>query len=117
MHSKIHIIHKYHSFIKASTALIRSYRNAALCTGRFYFMEEEKARNDSKKGYFGYWRNCQWVRSSGGESGIHFSREESTVSTATDDSSCLGNNCQTGSSTSGSGALVNYESDSSDDTG
>lgn len=97
--------------------MIRSYRNAALCTGRAYFLEEEKAREDSERGFSGYWFNCQWVRSVGDESVSPDTRGLSPVSDPASDSTCFGTNCQLDDTISGSGALVGYESDSTCDTG
>ena len=97
--------------------MVRSYRNAALCTGRIYFLEEEKARRDFERGFSGYWLNCQWLRSDGDESVSTGTRGISPVSDSVSGSTCFGTDCQLDDTTSGSGALVGYESDSTCDTG
>ena len=104
-------------YFQASTALIRSYRNAALCTGHLYSLEEEKAQCDSEKGYFGYWANCRWVRFPENPSAPPDTGAVTAASDSIDDSSYFGTDCQPDASTSESGALVNYDSDSSYDTG
>ena len=104
-------------YIKASTAMVRSYRNAALCTGQLYFMEEEKARSDFEAGHSGYWLNCQWVRSPGARSAYV---EDGGVSPASDSASAstsFGTDCQPGDTASCSGVSEISESDSTTDTG
>ena len=80
-------------------------------------MEEEKARVDSENGYTGFWRNCQWVRSTETESAVSATEGAGSVGDLNCDFSQFGNDCQLLSSSGGSGPLVNYDSDSSCDTG
>ena len=97
--------------------MVRSYRNAALCTGQIYFMEEEKARRDLEAGYSGYWLNCQWVRSPGARSVFVANGEVSPTSEFVNALTSFGNDCQSGDTASGSGVSDPYESDSTCDTG
>ena len=97
--------------------MIRSYRNAALCTGRIYFLEEEKARSDFERGFSGYWLNCQWVRSPGAGSVSVENGEVSPSSESVNALTSFGNDCQSGDTASGSGVSEFYESDSTCDTG
>ena len=77
-------------------------------------MEEEKARHDFENGYSGYWRNCQWIQTA--DVPLLTPREVYT-DTGTEIAVDFGTDCQPGSTTGVAGALVDYSSDSTDDTG